>query len=156
MSHRCHWPNCKTDVEARFWGCLLHWSRLPADIKRGIWLHYRPGQEIDKKPSAEYVDIALKAREWALAWEQEHGKAEYVCRWPGCNVEIDSKYWGCVRHLLLLPLHIKQELWKNYHDERPGSKVQFPRRYRYKQALAEAHKFAEAWEAGQAPAKDGT
>jgi hypothetical protein len=34
---------------------------VPSDIKREIWRTYRPGQEIDKRPSAEYMAAQRRA-----------------------------------------------------------------------------------------------
>lgn len=64
--HLCHWPNCKTSVPPRFWGCKRHWFKLPSNIRRKIWATYRPGQEIDKRPSEEYIEAALEAQHFAF------------------------------------------------------------------------------------------
>ena len=39
--------------------CLKHWRMVPEPVKDLIWKHYRPGQEIDKKPSLEYIMTAF-------------------------------------------------------------------------------------------------
>jgi hypothetical protein len=41
--------------------CLRHWRKVPDDIKDDIWKHYRRGQEIDRKPSIDYLAAALSA-----------------------------------------------------------------------------------------------
>lgn len=64
MSHHCHWPGCAVPVPPKLWGCRTHWFKLPATLRALIWKHYRPGQEIDKLPSREYVEAALKVRQW--------------------------------------------------------------------------------------------
>lgn len=69
--HECHWPGCTTQVPPAMWGCRPHWYRLPADIRNRIWKTYRPGQEIDLKPSDEYTDVARAAQDWIRA----HGGA---------------------------------------------------------------------------------
>jgi hypothetical protein len=46
------------------WGCKTHWFQLPKYLRDAIWDNYRPGQEITKTPSAEYVDVALQVRRW--------------------------------------------------------------------------------------------
>lgn len=43
--------------------CYPHWVMIPADLRRLIWRHYRKGQEVDKNPSAEYLEVARKAQE---------------------------------------------------------------------------------------------
>lgn len=62
--HLCHWPSCRVTVPPRLWGCRAHWYALPAAIRRDILRAYRPGQEIDKNPSAEYMAAARAAQEW--------------------------------------------------------------------------------------------
>ena len=47
------------------WGCRQHWQRLPAEIRSRIWATYRAGQEIDKRPSAAYIEAARAAETWA-------------------------------------------------------------------------------------------
>lgn len=48
------------------WGCKTHWFRLPSRLRSRIWATYRPGQEVDKRPSAEYLSAAAAVQEWAL------------------------------------------------------------------------------------------
>lgn len=66
-THRCHWPGCPVEVPPSMWGCKPHWFRLPMSLRARIWRTYRPGQELDKRPSAEYLEVALEAQEWAMA-----------------------------------------------------------------------------------------
>ena len=65
MVHTCHWPGCNKIVPPALWGCKKHWFMLPKEIRDEIWATYRSGQEIDKNPSKEYIDVALKARNYA-------------------------------------------------------------------------------------------
>lgn len=67
MSHTCHWPGCKTEVPPKLWGCRDHWFRLPKYIRDNIWATYRSGQEIDKRPSEAYLNVAKQAQEWIEA-----------------------------------------------------------------------------------------
>lgn len=39
--------------------CLNHWRMVPQPVKDLIWKHYRPGQEIDKNPSIDYIATAF-------------------------------------------------------------------------------------------------
>lgn len=71
MAHRCHWPGCERNVPPKLWGCKKHWFMLPKDIRDEIWRTYRPGQEITKTPTVEYIAAAHRAEKWAL----EHGEA---------------------------------------------------------------------------------
>lgn len=67
MTHTCHWPGCGTPVPPARWGCPRHWFRLPISIRRRIWATYRPGQEITKTPSPEYLEAAKAAQDWIRA-----------------------------------------------------------------------------------------
>lgn len=62
--HFCHWPGCRETVPPKLFACKPHWYSLPLLIRRAIFQAYRPGQEIDKKPSAEYIAAAKAAQQW--------------------------------------------------------------------------------------------
>ncbi len=62
--HLCHWPGCGKAVPPKLWGCRPHWFRLPIHLRAMIWRHYRPGQEIDKQPSMEYLKVARAVQDW--------------------------------------------------------------------------------------------
>ena len=46
------------------WGCREHWFRLPKRLRDRIWATYRPGQEVDKRPSAAYLTVAKDVQKW--------------------------------------------------------------------------------------------
>jgi len=62
--HTCHWPGCETPVPPAVWGCRKHWFRLPPSLRKLIWATYRPGQEIDMRPSPAYLEVAEKIQKW--------------------------------------------------------------------------------------------
>lgn len=64
MSHTCHWPGCNKEVPPALWGCKQHWFKLPKSLRNQIWLTYRPGQEITKAPSKEYIEAANAVQKW--------------------------------------------------------------------------------------------
>ena len=64
MSHTCHWPECDVEVPPEMWGCKKHWFMLPHGLRQRIWATYRPGQEIDKNPSARYLHAANEVQAW--------------------------------------------------------------------------------------------
>ncbi len=68
--HTCHWPGCGKAVPPKLWGCLEHWRRLPKYLRERIWATYRPGQEVDKQPSREYLAAARAVQEWIQLQEQ--------------------------------------------------------------------------------------
>lgn len=66
MSHHCHADNCGKKIPPKLLFCLRHWGMLPKPFQNDIWRHYRPGQEVDKKPSREYMKAQTAAR-WVVA-----------------------------------------------------------------------------------------
>jgi hypothetical protein len=69
-AHTCHWPGCAKQVPPAMWGCKTHWFALPSQLRNLIWRYYRPGQERDMKPSAEYIATAHKVQQWIV--DSEH------------------------------------------------------------------------------------
>lgn len=63
-AHHCHWPGCNRAVPPAKWGCYSHWMSLPQDLRDRLWQQYVPGQEISKKPSRAYLDVALEIQQW--------------------------------------------------------------------------------------------
>jgi len=70
-SHQCHWPGCAVEVSPAQWGCRAHWYRLPAGLRRKVWVAFRPGQEISKTPSRRYAEIAQEVRDWIVGQKCE-------------------------------------------------------------------------------------
>lgn len=64
MTHTCHWPDCPKAVPPKMWGCRDHWYRLPRPLRDRILRSYRPGQEVDKRPSQEYLNAARAVQDW--------------------------------------------------------------------------------------------
>ena len=58
-THTCHAVDCTEEVPPRMHMCLKHWRMVPKKYQDVIWAYYRPGQEIDKQPSVEYVCVAF-------------------------------------------------------------------------------------------------
>jgi hypothetical protein len=48
------------------WGCPKHYFGLPSYLRAKLWKAYRPGQEIDMRPSAEYVAVAQEIQDWIV------------------------------------------------------------------------------------------
>lgn len=55
--HTCHAHGCTCPVPPRMFTCRTHWKQLPLAYQRLIWLVYREGQEIDKRPSLTYLIV---------------------------------------------------------------------------------------------------
>ena len=63
LKHYCHAEGCKILVPPKMLMCRPHWFQVPKHIRNAIWREYRPGQEIDKKPSEDYLEIMKAAIE---------------------------------------------------------------------------------------------
>lgn len=64
MPHTCHAHDCPTRVPEAMFMCRGHWFRLPKEMRDRVWAAYVPGQEIDKTPSREYLEVAREAIDW--------------------------------------------------------------------------------------------
>jgi len=61
QEHHCHARGCQTPVPPRLLMCGRHWRMVPKPLQRAVWRKYRPGQEVDKTPTREYLDTAIAA-----------------------------------------------------------------------------------------------
>lgn len=61
MPHRCHARNCEAPVPPKMLMCRKHWWMVPEPLRREVWRLYRPGQEVDKRPTREYLEAANAA-----------------------------------------------------------------------------------------------
>lgn len=61
MSHLCHAIGCTTSVPPKMLMCRRHWAMVPRKTQITVWNEYRPGQEIDKRPSLAYLAIQQTA-----------------------------------------------------------------------------------------------
>lgn len=59
--HTCHAKTCTTEVPPAVFMCRLHWGLVPAPMREAITALYQPGQEVNKRPSDEYLAIAKAA-----------------------------------------------------------------------------------------------
>jgi hypothetical protein len=48
-------------VPPRLLMCSRHWRMVPAELQAQVWKHYRPGQEVDKRPTQDYLDVMDEA-----------------------------------------------------------------------------------------------
>lgn len=59
MTHHCHAVACTRSVPPKLFMCARHWRMVPRKQQLTVWRVYRPGQEIDKQPSAEYLAVTM-------------------------------------------------------------------------------------------------
>lgn len=74
--HTCHAPGCSTPVAPKLFMCRRHWRMLPAELRALVWKHYRPGQEVDKKPSADYLEVTQRAKAFIARFESLRPKTQ--------------------------------------------------------------------------------
>lgn len=60
--HTCHALRCETAVPPRMFMCHRHWSLIPKARQRELWQVYREGQEVNKRPTIEYLNVARALR----------------------------------------------------------------------------------------------
>ena len=83
MSHVCHAWNCAKVVAPEFLFCPPHWRMTPRVTQRLVWALYRPGQEIDKRPTRAYLIIqAYAVTEVAIKDGLDPEKAVGEILWP--------------------------------------------------------------------------
>ena len=68
-AHRCHARRCEEPVPPKMFMCRRHWYMVPSWIRSSVWEHYRPGQEVDKKPSENYMAVTRAAIDAVAAKE---------------------------------------------------------------------------------------
>lgn len=68
-AHTCHAFRCSARTDPDRFMCLSHWRRLPKPLQKLIWRTYRPGQEISKDPSPEYMSAAMAAKNAVALFE---------------------------------------------------------------------------------------
>ncbi|HLO87207.1 MAG TPA: hypothetical protein VK203_19675 [Nostocaceae cyanobacterium] len=59
--HLCHVPGCNVEVPPKLLMCKPHWNLVPPLLKAEVCRCYRPGQEITKTPTAEYLKASRQA-----------------------------------------------------------------------------------------------
>lgn len=61
--HPCHANGCSTEIPPRMLMCRNHWAMVPPAIRRLVWQHYVPGQEVRKDPTLRYLEVQKMAVE---------------------------------------------------------------------------------------------
>lgn len=71
MKHLCHAQSCKVVVPPAMFMCKKHWYMLPKWMRDKVWSLYRPGQEVSKDPSLQYVQHTMACIDFVA--EKERG-----------------------------------------------------------------------------------
>jgi len=72
--HFCHAKACEVVIPPKMLMCKRHWFMVPADLRKAVWREYRPGQEVGKEPTAEYLGAARNAIEAVQAREERQSR----------------------------------------------------------------------------------
>jgi len=62
MKHKCHAYDCEIEVPPKMFMCKKHWLMVPKWHQDLIWELYTKGQEIDKTPSRQYLQVTDRAK----------------------------------------------------------------------------------------------
>ena len=73
--HHCHAIGCQTVVPQIWLMCRFHWYQVPRRLRDAVWAAYRPGQEIAKDPSPEWLKAAQEALQWVAEREGRRSMA---------------------------------------------------------------------------------
>jgi hypothetical protein len=71
MKHVCHATGCNVPVPPAMLMCRKHWFMVPKPIQNEVWRAYRPGQEVTKDPSEDYMRAYQRA---VASVEQREGR----------------------------------------------------------------------------------
>lgn len=88
--HACHAVGCTKKVPPSMLFCPRHWRMTPEDTKRLVWRAYRPGQEVDKRPSPIYIivqsiavaEVAVLDGRYTPSQQEAHVKGVAERVWP--------------------------------------------------------------------------
>ena len=70
-AHHCHARGCAASIPPQMLMCRRHWVMVPREVQRQVWATYRPGQEVDKRPSDAWNEAAAAAIQ-AVALAERH------------------------------------------------------------------------------------
>lgn len=72
-THTCHALGCEKIVQPKLLMCARHWRMVPTRLQLAVWTYYKPGQEVSKTPSREYLTATANA---INAVAEKEGRAE--------------------------------------------------------------------------------
>lgn len=76
--HTCHAEGFQRHIKPSLFMCREHWRMVPPSEQSAIWRAFRPGQEIDKRPSEAYLRAAERAvasvKEFEDRLERRHAR----------------------------------------------------------------------------------
>lgn len=66
---------------------------------------------------------------------------DHHCHWPGCDKQVPPAMWGCCKHWMLLPKHLRDKIWATY---RVGQEVTMSPSNEYLDAATEVQEWIVA------------
>ena len=65
----------------------------------------------------------------------------HTCHWPGCELEVPPKTWGCRTHWYMLPKVLRDKIWATYV---PGQEITKTPSAEYVAVAGEAQRWISA------------
>lgn len=99
MRHHCHAKGCPVPVPPKMLMCTQHWYMVPKDLQAAVWHAYRPGQEVTKDPTREYLDAATAAIAAVAAAEARRGVPALTVSEPYASLiifagkDVENRTW---------------------------------------------------------------
>lgn len=102
IKHTCHAIGCAKTVPPKMLFCPKHWRMTPPSTQRLVWAAYRPGQEVDKRPSPLYLivqaiavaEVAVLDGRWLPSQQEAHVREVAQRHWahltPEANVQLKA------------------------------------------------------------------
>ena len=56
----------------------------------------------------------------------EVATVNHHCHWPGCEVNVPPRLWGCKFHWFLLPKELRSKIWRAYRSGQEITKTPSP------------------------------
>jgi len=72
-------------------------------------------------------------------WASRDDRHAHKCHWPGCELSVAPRFWGCKAHWFKLPKHIRDRIWNEYEH---GQEITKRPSAAYIEAAREAHVWA--------------
>lgn len=66
---------------------------------------------------------------------------DHHCHWPGCGKQVPPAMWGCKKHWMMLPKHLRDAIWSAY---RPGQEKDWTPSREYLEVADEVQRWIEA------------
>ena len=112
MKHLCHAVDCSKSIAPKYLFCGPHWAMVPSGLRQLVWQTYRPGQEVDKQPSLEYLivqrlvvaSVARTCGNETEAQRLEEIAAANLVEWGAPGISLEDAKRGVADLTKMVPL----------------------------------------------------